>query len=85
MKAEVFSKDNCPFCVKAIYLLEKNEVEMDIVKIVDDETREQLIERVEEATGQPPRTVPQIFIDGEHVGGYTELVAWFAAKDSVAE
>lgn len=74
MKAEVYSKNNCPYCVRAKKLLDDRQieyVELDAVAL-----RDALIERVTAATGAAPRTVPQIFIDGNHVGGYDDLVKY---------
>jgi glutaredoxin len=71
MKATVYSKDNCPFCVKAKHLLTQKGIEIEEISAVDH--RDQLIEAVTAATGQPPKTVPQVWLDGEYVGGYTEL------------
>ncbi len=74
---EIYSKDNCKFCVEAKYLLEKKGFEYTELSAVDQ--RDALIERVTEATGKPPMTVPQIFINGEYIGGHDALVKHFAA------
>lgn len=68
MKAIVWSKDACPFCVQAKALLESQGIEYEERNVSQDWTREQLLEAVPTA-----RTVPQIFLDGELVGGFTEL------------
>jgi len=68
MKAIVWSKDQCPFCVQAKSLLESRGIEYEERNVSQDWTREQLFEAVPTA-----RTLPQIFLDGEHVGGFTEL------------
>ena len=68
MKAIVWTKDACPYCVQAKALLEQRGIEYEEKKIGVDYTREQLLEAVPTA-----RTVPQIFLDGTHVGGFTEL------------
>ena len=67
-KAVIWSKDNCSFCLSAKNLLTVKGIEYEERKIGDGYTREQLLEVVPNA-----KTVPQIFLDGEHVGGYTEL------------
>lgn len=77
--AEIFSKPNCPFCIKAKHILEKRGimyVESDAVAL-----RDTLIERVTTETGQAPRTVPQIWLDGKYIGGHDQLVAHFAKQD----
>lgn len=68
MKAIVWSKDQCPFCVQAKSLLESHGIEYEERNVSQDWTREQLFEAVPTA-----RTLPQIFLDGEYVGGFTEL------------
>ena len=68
MKAIVWTKDACPYCVQAKALLEQRGIEYEEKKIGVNYTREQLLEAVPTA-----RTVPQIFLDGELVGGFTEL------------
>lgn len=68
MKAIVWSKDSCPFCVQAKALLESRGIEYEERNVSQDWTREQLLEAVPTA-----RTLPQIFLDEELVGGFTEL------------
>lgn len=73
---ELYSKPNCPYCVRAKKFLE-DRGGFTVMEISAVETREVLIERVEAITGSPPKTVPQIFIDGEYIGGYDDLVAHY--------
>lgn len=68
MKATVWSKYNCPYCNQAKALLTQKGYIIEERKIGDGYTREQLLEAVPSA-----RTVPQIFIDDELIGGFTEL------------
>ena len=68
MKAVVWSKDACPFCDQAKALLKQKSIEFEEKKIGHGYTREQLLEAVPNA-----RTVPQIFLDDELIGGFTEL------------
>ena len=69
MKAVVWSKDQCPYCVQAKQLLENKGIEYEERNIMHGTwTREQLLEAVPNA-----RTVPQIFLEDEYVGGFTEL------------
>jgi glutaredoxin len=70
MKAVVWSKDACPFCVQAKALLEARGIEYEERNVSQDWTREQLLEAVPNA-----RTLPQIFLDGQHIGGFTDLRA----------
>jgi glutaredoxin len=68
MKAIVWSKDACPFCNQAKNLLKLRGIEFEERNINEDWTREQLLEAVPNA-----RTLPQIFLDGRLIGGFTEL------------
>jgi len=66
--AIVWSKYNCTFCDQAKALLKQRNIPFEERKIGDGYTREELLEAVPNA-----RTVPQIFINGKLVGGFTEL------------
>ena len=69
MNAVVWSKDQCMFCEMAKDLLADYNIEYQERNISKGEwTREQLQEA---APGS--KTVPQIFLDGKYVGGFTEL------------
>ena len=68
MKAVVWSRDACPFCDQAKNLLKLKGIEYEERNISRDWTREQLLEAVPDA-----RTVPQIFLNDELIGGFTEL------------
>ena len=68
MKALIWSKICCPYCDQAKALLEQKGIEFEERKIGEGYTKEQLLEAVPTA-----RTVPQIFLDGQYIGGFTEL------------
>ena len=68
MKAIVWSRESCPYCVSAVRLLENKGIEYEERKIGEGFTREDLLQVVPEA-----RTVPQIFLGEEYIGGYTDL------------
>lgn len=68
MKAIVWSKYHCPYCDQAKALLTSKGIQFEERKIGDGYTKEELLEAVPTA-----RAVPQIFIDGEHIGGFQEL------------
>lgn len=72
MQIEVYSKENCPFCVKAKYLLDAKGLAYTEKKVGVDVTREELLEIAPAA-----RTVPQIVIEGEVIGGYDQLENYF--------
>jgi glutaredoxin len=68
MKAVVWSKYHCPYCEQAKALLKAKGIQFEEKKIGDGYTKEELLEAVPNA-----RTVPQIFIDDQLIGGFTEL------------
>ena len=70
MKVTIWSKYNCSFCDQAKALLKQKGIAFEEKKIGDGYTKEDLLEAVPTA-----RTVPQIFIGDELVGGFTELKA----------
>jgi glutaredoxin 3 len=65
----VYSTGTCPICVKTKALLEKWGVGYDEVRIDLDRAALAEFARVTDNA----RTVPQIVIDGRHIGGFTEL------------
>ena len=70
MKAVVWSKYHCPFCDQAKALLRQRNIPFEEKKIGDGYSKEELLEAVPTA-----RTVPQIFINNQLIGGFTELKA----------
>jgi glutaredoxin 3 len=75
MKIEIYSKPACPFCDKALFLAQQVVQESvhtyNKYMLNEDFTREELFEKFPTA-----RTFPQITIDGESIGGYTEFEAY---------
>ena len=82
MQAEIYTKDMCSYCVKAKHLL--RELGIPYAEYILSSgfgelapapnqryvTKDMLLERQPNA-----KTVPQIWINGEYIGGYTELAA----------
>ena len=69
MKAIVWSKNQCPFCDQAKKLLGSKGIEFEERNLSAEKwTKEQLLEAVPTA-----RTLPQIFLDDNYIGGFTEL------------
>jgi len=69
----VWSRDHCPYCVKAKTLLKIKGIEFEERNISQGTwTRAQLLEACPEA-----RTVPQIVIDGKIIGGFDRLQEYF--------
>jgi glutaredoxin 3 len=71
----VYSGSSCPFCDKAKLLLKKKGVTYSEVDVRSDEVK--LNEMLQKSNGK--RTIPQIFINGQHIGGCDDLYALDAA------
>ena len=71
MLIEIYTTATCPYCVQAKNLLTQKNLSFKEIRVdLDPEKREEMLKRSE---GR--RTVPEIFIDGKLIGGYTELFA----------
>lgn len=67
-KIEIYSTDICPWCKQAKALLSSKGLDFEEINITSNQDRTlEMIER----SGR--RTVPQIFIDGQHIGGFDDL------------
>ncbi len=76
MKAELYTVDYCPYCKKALAFLKEhnvNFIDHDITAN-EDEMRPELGKKF---NIKGDVTVPQIVINGEHVGGYTDMIALY--------
>jgi len=70
-KVEIYTKVFCPYCSRALALLRSKGVEFEETDItMDPNKRAEMIGR---ASGRT--TVPQVFIDGQHIGGSDDLAA----------
>jgi glutaredoxin 3 len=68
---QLYTTPFCPYCVRARALLDRKGVAYTDVDITEEPARRG--EMIRRAGGRT--SVPQIFIDGEHIGGSDELVA----------
>ena len=67
----IYTKPYCPYCVRAVSLLEKKGVDFtEIEAAFDPEKRKEMIQR---ANGRA--TFPQIFVGDEHIGGCDDMMA----------
>ncbi len=73
---EIYTTDYCPYCVRAKDLLKRKGIHFEEKMI---STQEDRIALMEKAAGR--RTVPQIFINGEGIGGYDDLAALDASGE----
>ena len=70
-RVEIYSKATCGFCFRAKALLDAKDVDYEEYELTwGSPLREEMIQRANGRT-----TVPQIFIDGKHVGGCDDLFA----------
>lgn len=73
MNIVIYSKPNCPWCVKAKELMNKLNLNYD-EKVLDvDYTRDELKQLMPENL---PVTVPQIFVYNKRIGGYEDFAEW---------
>jgi len=70
-KIEIYSTKSCPSCLRAKQLFDNKSVEY--TEFLVDQDEDKFKEMKLRANGT--RTVPQIFINDKHVGGYDDLWA----------
>lgn len=74
-KVIVYSSAHCPYCVMAKQMLERKGVDFSEVRVdLDPAKRQEMMEKSKR------RTVPQIFINNEAIGGYTDMLALEKAR-----
>ena len=70
-KVIIYTSPICNYCSAAKHLLSKKKIRYEEIDIGDDsEKREEMLRK-----SNGLKTVPQIFIDEKHIGGYVELKA----------
>lgn len=70
-RVEIYVKSTCGFCFRALRLLEAKGADYEAHELTwGSPLREEMIQRANGRT-----TVPQIFIDGKHIGGCEDLYA----------
>lgn len=70
-KVEVYSTPFCGFCVTAKNLLRRRNIPFIEIDVSDRQLRDAMAQR-----SRGVRTVPQIFINEQHVGGCEDLIAF---------
>ena len=75
VKIDIYTTMMCPYCYRAKKLLSQHGADFHEIDVMADQDRRR--EMIERAGGR--RTVPQIFIDGKHIGGCEDLYALDAA------
>ena len=79
MEIIIYSKENCTFCTKAKLLVKNLGLEYTEKKLEDFESTEAMLKDI----GKPIRTMPQIKVDNKLIGGYNQLVEYFADQGKV--
>jgi glutaredoxin len=77
-KAVIYSKDHCPWCVKAKQLLTEKGVQFE--ELIYGTPRALNKEVISEAVGRDVNTLPQIILDGVYIGGYTDLARHYGVQ-----
>lgn len=81
MKVLMYIKASCPYCVRAKQLLERENIEYQVIDIsLHPEKRDEMI-----AASNGRSTVPQIFINDKHLGGCDDLFAHYRVNGAVTE
>ncbi|PKH24321.1 glutaredoxin [Enterobacterales bacterium CwR94] len=82
MLAVIFGRPGCPYCVRAKDLAEKLSNDRDdfSYRYIDIHAEGITKADLEKTIGKPVETVPQIFLDQNHVGGFTEFEAYAKAN-----
>ena len=71
----IYSKDYCPYCKAAKQILDNKGIEYTEIDVLQQpEKLAEMLERSQQ------RTVPQIFFDDQHIGGYTDLVDYYRPR-----
>ena len=81
MKIVIYSKNNCQFCTKAKHLVKTLGLEY-VEKSLEKDFDSDPVKLVEDI-GKQVRTMPQVKIDDKLVGGYNQLIEYFADKGLV--
>jgi glutaredoxin len=79
MEIVIYSKENCTFCVKAKNLIKNLGLNYVEKKLEDFVSTEAMLEDI----GKQVRTMPQIKIDNKLIGGYNQLIEYFADQGKV--
>jgi len=77
MFAVIFGRPGCPYCVRAVQIAEQLTEQRDDFKFryVDIHAEGITKEDLAKSAGKPVNTVPQIFLDEQHIGGCTDFEA----------
>ena len=77
MRIIIYTQNSCLYCQFAKDEFKKRDWEYTEYNLSDDENKVSLLKRLSDA-----KTVPQIWIDDKHIGGYDELMVHLKSLDS---
>lgn len=83
MKIEVYSRENCSQCVMAKNLLKQrcmdfDELILDNTTVTVDDLKSRVLES---NSAKPVAMLPQIFVDGQHLGSFNDLRAYILTNE----
>lgn len=79
MKIVIYSKNNCHFCTKAKELLTKLGLEYTEKKMEDFSSVDAMLKDI----GKKVKSMPQVKIDEQLVGGYNQLLEYFVEEGKI--
>jgi len=82
MNVTIYGKEACAFCKRAKDLCEAKGIEHNYIDFVETGMTKADLEAI---VGKPVNTVPQIFVDGVHIGGYVDLAGLLAKQEVAAK
>ena len=77
MKAKVYGSSQCVWWDRVAKMLEDSGAD---IEKVDVSQGKEIIKEMQEAAGEKVNTVPQVIIDGEYIGGFTETERWIKRR-----
>ena len=81
MKIVIYSKTNCQYCTKAKNLVKSLGLQYEELSFENDFNND--VDKLIEHVGKKVRTMPQIKINDQLVGGYNQLVEYFVEQGKV--
>lgn len=78
-KIEIYTTKLCPFCIKAKKLL--SNLNLDYIEHDVEDSFDEMCSRLGKQFGKSISTVPQIIINEQYIGGYSDLEALYKSGD----
>ena len=78
-QAIVYGTTHCSYCNRAKMVLKQKGIPFDYIDL------QEIGKTAEEVTGRPVKSVPQIYIEGQYIGGYNEMMNYFSKQSSVED